>query len=176
MLNPLDEYLASVEKRAYMIAYYSTNNQDDALDIVQEAMMKLAQSYAHKPEEEWPPLFHRILQTKILDYYRKQKVHKKWFHFFPGLFGDIEENIVNTVEDTRNTKPEDKFSQHKAMEILDDAIQNLPQRQQQTFLLRAWEGLDVAETANCMGCSQGSVKTHYSRALHSLRQALADYV
>ena len=165
-----------MEKRAYKIAFFATRNQDDALDIMQDAMMKLAQSYAHKSAEEWPPLFHRILQTKIFDHYRKQKVRNQWMRLFPG-FGDksIDENPIDQVEDHSQTKPDDKLLQHRAMETLEQAVTNLPHRQQQAFLMRAWEGLNVEETANCMGCSQGSVKTHYSRAVHSLRLVLEEY-
>ena len=179
ILNALDDFLASVEKRAFKTAFFATRNQDDALDIVQDAMMKLAQSYAHKSIEDWTPLFHRILQTKILDYYRKQKVRNQWLRLFPGFSGsdsdDFNENDVDNATDHSNTKPDDELLQHRAMETLEQAITNLPQRQQQAFLMRAWEGLNVEETANCMGCSQGSVKTHYSRAVHSLRLVLEDY-
>jgi len=176
VLGALDEFLASVEKKAFKIAYFSTRNQDDALDIVQDAMMKLAQSYARKSAEEWPLLFHRILQTKIFDYYRRQKVKNQWFRLFPGVNDEAQENSIENAMDNTKSKPDDKLLQHRAMETLEQAIQNLPHRQQQAFLLRAWEGLDVAETAESMGCSQGSVKTHYSRAVHSLRLVLADYL
>jgi len=169
--------LASVEKRAFKIAYFATKNQDDALDIVQDAMMKLAQSYAHKTADDWPPLFHRILQSKIFDYYRRQKLKNQWFRLFPGM-GEkhSEENDMDNAEDVRHSKPDEKFEQHQAMAKLEQAIQNLPHRQQQAFLMRAWEGLDVAETAEAMSCSQGSVKTHYSRAIHRLRDVLQEYV
>lgn len=172
----MENFLISVEKRAFKTAYFATRNQEDALDIVQDAMMKLAQSYAHKSADDWPPLFHRILQTKIFDYYRKQKVRNQWMRLFPGFSEDTDDNPIDQAVDESRTKPDDKLFQHNAMEALEKAIQNLPQRQQQAFLLRVWEGLDVAETANCMGCSQGSVKTHYSRAVHSLRLVMEEYL
>jgi len=176
MLNALDEFLASVEKRAFKTAYFATRNQDDALDIVQDAMMKLAQSYGNKPSDEWPPLFHRILQTKILDYYRRQKVKNQWLRLFPSKDDEDEANNVDYATDFSHTKPDDKLTQHRALETLENALQNLPQRQRQAFLLRVWEGMDVAETASFMGCSQGSVKTHYSRAVSSLRKVLEEYL
>lgn len=172
----MDKFLADVERRAFKTAYFATRNQDDALDIVQDAMMKLAQSYAGKPADDWGPLFNRILQTKILDYYRRKKVKNQWLSMIPGISDGSNDNAIENAPDTANTKPEDKLLQHAAMEALEEAIQILPARQQQAFLLRTWEGFSVAETATMMKCSQGSVKTHYSRAVHSLRKALKDLI
>ncbi len=175
-LNALNDFLATVERRAYRTAYFAVRNQDDALDIVQDAMMTLAKSYAHKAESNWPPLFHRILQTKILDYYRRQKTKRQWFRVFSNTGEENDNTDIEHIGDSSNTTPEDKLLQHRAIEALDKAVQNLPLRQQQAFLLRTWEGLNVAETAASMGCSQGSVKTHYSRAIHSLRPVLKEFI
>lgn len=172
----MDKFLANVEKRAFKTAYFATRNQDDALDIVQDAMMTLAQSYGQKSADDWGPLFNRILQTKIFDYYRRQKVKNRWLSIIPGMSDNPDDNVIENAPDRANTKPEDKLLQHAAMEALEIAIQTLPQRQRQAFLLRIWEGLDVAATAISMGCSQGSVKTHYFRALNSLRKALKDVI
>jgi len=155
------------------MALMATGNPEDALDIVQDAMVKLAQNYANKHANDWPPLFQRILQSKIRDWYRRQKVRNRWRIFFSKE--EHGEDPVANAPDMSQTKPDDKLEQTRAMQTLDSAIQALPLRQQQAFLLRSWEGLDVAETAQAMGCSQGSVKTHYSRAIHSLREVLEDF-
>jgi len=157
------------------MALIATGNHADALDIVQETMMKLAQSYAHKTEDDWTPLFYRILQSKIIDFHRKQTVKKKWLSFMSNSDEENGETPVENYADPVNQKPDDKLRQSQAMTELDLAINQLPVRQQQAFLLRIWEGFDVAQTAKAMGCSQGSVKTHYSRAIHSLRNELKDF-
>ena len=167
------------------MALYATRNSEDALDIVQDAMMKLAQQYSQKPAAEWGPLFHRILQSKINDWYRRQSVRNKWQQILPfsnkktndnSDSNDSHEDLIENAAEQQNTKPDDKLAQSRAMTMLNDGVKNLPQRQQQAFLLRCWEGLSVAETANAMNCSQGSVKTHYSRAIHSLRELLEDHI
>lgn len=177
----LNDFLEQSEQRAYQMALYASKNPDDALDIVQEAMMTLAQKYADKPSQEWGPLFQRILQSKIHDWYRRQNVRHRWRGLLP--FGNKENrddnpnsNPIDNVAEPKNTKPDDSLSQSRAMAILDEAVKNLPQRQQQAFLLRNWEGLSVEDTAAAMGCSQGSVKTHYSRAVHSLRTQLEEHI
>ncbi|HFE38537.1 MAG TPA: sigma-70 family RNA polymerase sigma factor, partial [Gammaproteobacteria bacterium] len=126
--------------------------------------------------KDWPPLFNRILQSRIFDYYRRQKVKNHWIRLFPGFENEFEENLIENAPAREDCQPDDKLKQLQAMNTLEVAIKALPQRQQQAFLLRTWEGLDVAETAASMGCSQGSVKTHYSRAVHSLRQVLEEYL
>ena len=183
-LVQLDDFLEKSERRAYQMALYASRNQEDALDIVQDAMMTLAQKYGDKPSGEWGPLFHRILQSKIHDWYRRHNVRTKWhglISFSPNDSGNgqKDEQVNNTIENTpeqKNTKPDDRLAQSRAMKLLSEAVENLPQRQQQAFLLRSWEGLNVAETAAAMNCSQGSVKTHYSRAIHSLRELLGDHI
>jgi len=135
--------------------------------------MTLSQKYDHKPPAEWGPLFQRILQNKIHDWYRRQNVRQKWRQLLPFANGyEPANDPIENAPELKNTKPDDKLTQSRAMQTLNDAVQNLPRRQQQAFLLRTWEGLNVAETAAAMNCSQGSVKTHYSRAIHQLRVLL----
>ena len=188
----LDKFLAGVERRAYRMAMIATANQEDALDIVQDAMMKLAVNYAERGESEWGPLFHRIVQSTILDWYRRQKVRNHWRVFleYTGLgqhgakksgsdsssCGDCgSSNPLEQFADEQELGPVMKLANERSMEALDTAIHQLPIRQQQAFLLRAWEGLSVEETAGAMGCSQGSVKTHFSRAVQALRTQLEDH-
>ena len=148
--------------------------RDDALDIVQDSMLGLVQKYANKPASEWPPLFYRIMHSRINDWHRKHKVRSKWMSWI-GLgkadseeIGDPLENIADPVA----REPQQYLQSELSIKKLESAIQALPRRQQQAFLLRSWEGLSVADTATAMVCSQGSVKTHCSRALASLRKAL----
>jgi len=187
----LDHFLAGVERRAYRIAFIATGNRDDALDIVQDAMMKLAQKYANRKACEWGPLFHRITQSTIRDWYRRQKVRNQWRTLLEYTklgasqrsAGEASErnddqagmNIIDQFEDTNAPGPVMRLMNEKTIEALDSALHQLPLRQQQAFLLRVWEGLNVAETADAMGCSQGSVKTHFSRAVHTLRKQIEDH-
>ncbi len=168
----LDTFLAGVERRAYKMAYFAVNDREDALDVVQEAMMKLVKRYGERSPQEWPPLFHRILQNQIQDHYRRSKVRS----IIRGWFGSADEDDQNeeAMVPAAGPGPLQQNLNHQSMQRLDEVIKKLPLRQQQAFLLRAWEGLDVKETAMAMGCSDGSVKTHYSRALGRLREALGD--
>ena len=174
-LATLGRFLASVEQRAYRIARIAVRNDADALDIVQDAMLQLARRYAHSPSAEWAPLFHRILQNRIRDHQRRRKVRDRVFAWLPGLqlreesTADPLENVAASDKDAAETMMEDQ-----AMRALEQALAQLPARQQQAFMLRNFEGLDVAGTALAMGCSEGSVKTHYSRAVHSLRASLGE--
>ncbi len=170
----LEQFLKQVEKRAYRMAYIATSNVDDALDIVQDAMMVLATKYAGRSEEEWPPLFYRILQNKIRDFYRRQKVRNIFHNWFSSDDEDIIEDPIQTIADDKVHDPVRKISAEKEVLELEQALQTLPVRQQQTFLLRAWEGLDVKQTAQAMGITTGSVKTHYSRALQALKKELGE--
>lgn len=172
----LDRFLARVEKRAFRIAEIATNNADEALDIVQDAMFKLVEKYAHKPEDEWGALFHRILQSRIHDWYRRRQVRRRvWVWFGAGGDDGEGEDPIQLAEDTAGRSPEALLQSARGMQGLDRALRELPLRQQQAFLLRVWEGLDVRQTALAMGCAEGSVKTHYSRAVHTLREKLSDY-
>jgi RNA polymerase sigma-70 factor (ECF subfamily) len=172
----MDRFLASHESRAYRMALLATGRREDALDIVQDAMMKLVKRYAGKHQDEWPGLFIRIVQNAIRDWYRRENIRQRWRHWFGG---DSErEDMDDPIEQIQQTgvhMPDEQLNQTAAMQKLDSALKSLPVRQQQVFLLRQWEGLDVAQTASAMGISEGSVKTHYSRAVHKLREELEDY-
>lgn len=172
----LDRFLASVERKAFRIAHIATSNPDDALELVQESMMKLVENYANKPETEWTPLFYRILSSKINDWYRKQSVRNRWMSWFSSA--QREESQLDPIEnapDIQQHSPDESLEQFQATDKLIEHLQQLSPRQQQAFLLRAWEGLSVEETAFAMGCTQGSVKTHYSRAVHTLKQQLEEF-
>ncbi len=169
----LDAYLAASERRLFRLAVLATGNREEALDIVQEAMLKLVRNYSERPAREWPPLMHRILQTTIRDWYRRHGLRRRVMHVFRGA----EDEVAESVEDfpaTPASEPGHRLDQDQVARRLDGALRRLPLRQQQVFLLRAWEGLSVAETARAMGCAEGSVKTHYFRALRSLREMLGD--
>lgn len=169
----LDRFLISVEKRAFRIARIAVRNDDDALDIVQDAMLQLARRYGVRPSEEWRPLFYRILQNRIRDFKRRSSVRAKFMSWLPGQ-SDSQEPSGDPYEAVpdRAALPLEQLSTAEAMRVLERAIGGLPQRQQEAFMLRNFEDLDVAQTAAAMGCSEGSVKTHYSRAVHSLRRQL----
>ncbi len=177
--NELSEFLASVERRAYKQALFAVREAENALDIVQDSMLKLAEKYGAKPAAELPMLFQRILQNTIRDFYRRQKVRSRWVTLFTALSPGREDDDADPLEtlesaDTSGSMegPADRLEQSQVVEVIEKELQRLPQRQRQAFLLRYWEELDVAETAAVMGCSQGSVKTHCSRAAHALAAAL----
>jgi RNA polymerase sigma-70 factor (ECF subfamily) len=161
------------------IAEFATGNRDDALDLVQEAMMKLAAGYADHDEQAWAPLFHRILQSRINDWHRRNRVRNRfrvWLKPAPGDESDASAvDALQTAVDHQCPDTPDHVQRSDAMARLDQALRALPLRQQQAFLLRTWEGLDVAATAAAMACSEGSVKTHYSRAIHTLREQLGEH-
>jgi len=178
----LSDFLASIERRAFKQAVYAVRDDEAALDIVQDAMMKLAEKYPDKPASELPPLFQRILQNVVHDHFRRQKVRNLWTTllsalqpppderdgvdhdpletFLPGEQRETAENAANIVESGQIVK------------IIEAEIQRLPTRQREAFIMRYWQDMDVAETAAAMGCSEGSVKTHCSRATHTLATAL----
>jgi RNA polymerase sigma-70 factor, ECF subfamily len=174
----MNRFLASVEKRAFRMAEFATGDREHALDIVQDAMMSLVRSYSHKPEAEWGPLFHRILQSRIMDWYRRSHVRNTvfgWLRSFTSEDSNDSPDPIQLAEDHSTPGPERSANSDEALQSTLDAVRRLPLRQQQAFLLRAWEGYDVAETAHAMGISEGSVKTHYSRATRSLRHQLEAY-
>jgi RNA polymerase sigma-70 factor (ECF subfamily) len=170
----LNRFLASVEKRAFRIAQLATSNSDEAFDIVQDAMFKLVDKYASKPEADWPALFHRILQNRIRDWYRRNSLRNRFRSWLSSGLDD-DEDLMQTVADDAGRSPEEQLQLGQGMEALEKALHNLPLRQQQAFILRVWESLDVRATANAMSCAEGSVKTHYSRAIHSLRETLGEH-
>jgi RNA polymerase sigma-70 factor, ECF subfamily len=177
----LDAFLADVERRAYKTAWFAVHNEENALDIVQDAMLKLAESYGDRPADELPALFQRILQNTIRDFYRRSKVRNLWTTVFSALGGHSEtdeEADLDRIERLRDPnseqqeQPDAALEQRQMLEILENELAKLPARQREAFLMRYWEGLDTAETAEAMGCSQGSVKTHCSRATQALAAAL----
>lgn len=172
----MDRFLAGVERRAFRIAVLAVNNEHDALDIVQDAMIRLARSYGGRDSQEWAPLFYRILQNRILDHHRRQSVRRRLFGWIDRR-ADADEapDPIAEAADREQVQPEHRVAMGAAIEDVDAAVRALPARQREAFLLRAMEGMDVAATAAAMGCSQGSVKTHYSRAVHRLREILGDH-
>ncbi len=176
----LNQFLASVERRAFKQAAFAIREDDASLDVVQDAMMKLAINYADKPLQELPMLFQRILQNAINDHFRRQKVRNTWVTLFSALRGagdeDDDYDPLDTIEAQEGSEKAestaDKVEREQVLNIIEAEINNLPRRQREAFLLRYWEDMDVAETASVMGCSQGSVKTHCSRATHALAEAL----
>ena len=178
----MDAFLASVERRAYKHALYAVRNEENALDIVQDAMLNLVQSYRDKPPTEWPMLFTRILQNAIHNHFRRNKVRDYWtpnFSQFDTSVGDEESNSIDVIESIMNKtvgntafSTEDVVMREHILNKIEELIKNLPARQREAFMLRYWEDLSVTETAQVMGCSEGSVKTHCSRATHTLAIAL----
>ncbi len=172
----LNQFLAEVERRALRMAEIAVRDRDDALDLVQDAMIKLARNYAARPSTEWAPLFFRILQNGIRDWHRRQKVRNRVMVWFGrATSGDDDYDVTSNLPDPAGRTPDEQLQTNEAMQQLELAIQNLPNRQREAFMLRTFQGLDVAATATAMGCSDGSVKTHYSRAIHSLRDTLGEH-
>jgi RNA polymerase sigma-70 factor (ECF subfamily) len=171
----LNQFLASVELKAFKIAQAALRHQDDALDAVQDAMLQLARAYADRPHEEWKPLFYRILENRIRDMQRRRTVRGRVIAWLP-FRGEDEDEEPDPIAQAPSTEPQPlkRLELDEAMGALEKALGELPRRQQQAFMLRTLEGLDVAETATAMGCSQGSVKTHYFRAVQTLRAQLGD--
>lgn len=176
----LSDFLESVERRAFKQAVYAVRKDEAALDIVQDAMIKLAEKYGDKPPAELPLLFQRILQNTIHDYFRREKVRDTWVSLFSSLGRETEDadgfDILETYEAEEGSEAAessaDKVEREQVLAVIDQEVQKLPGRQREAFLMRYWQDMDVAETAAAMGCSEGSVKTHCSRATHTLAKAL----
>jgi RNA polymerase sigma-70 factor, ECF subfamily len=175
----LSDFLAEVERRAYKQALFAVRDDHHALDIVQDAMLKLAGSYAARPPAELPLLFQRILQNTIRDFFRRQKVRAMWTLPISSLFGadaGDEADPLETLEVADDSKfsepPAEQLERSQVVALIEKALEKLPARQRQAFILRYWEELDVAAAAKIMGCSAGSVKTHCSRATHALAELL----
>jgi len=173
----LDRFLKDVERRAFRMAQIALRDTDDALDVVQEAMIQLARSYASRPSEEWKPLFYRILQNRIHDWQRRRRTRSRVIAWWTGGVRDEDDETPDAIENAASGEagPGLRLENDEAMAALEVALRALPARQQQAFLLRSLEGLDVAATAASMGCSEGSVKTHYFRALQALRERLGEH-
>ena len=173
-------FLAEIEHRAFRMAQLATGNRDDALDIVQDAMMKLVQKYSTHDKASWKPLFYSILESRILDWHRRQQVRNRfrsWLHLgaSDGYADDETEDALEQHPAEISSIPDFQLQDAQFMQSLELALQDLPLRQQQVFLLRIWEGLDISQTAIAMNCSESSVKTHYARALDKLREALKEH-
>lgn len=168
----LSDFLAEVERRAFKQTAYAVRDGHAALDIVQDAMMKLAEKYGDKTAEEFPMLFQRILQNTMRDFWRRQKVRNLWTTLLSS-FGSHEDgddhDPLETIDvEDDSDEPSARLERSQTIRLLEQAIEKLPTRQREAFVLRYWEEMDVAETAAIMGCSDGSVKTHCSRAVHAL--------
>ena len=172
--DELDRFLAGVECRALRIAELATHDRDEALDLVQDAMLALVRRYSDRAPAEWAPLFHRILQNGIRDWMRRRTFRARLRAWLGRPSEEDAPDPIEALADPDGVDPAMHFERSDSGRHLEAALHALPLRQQQAFLLRAWEGLDVAETARAMRCSQGSVKTHYSRAIQALRTRLGD--
>jgi RNA polymerase sigma-70 factor, ECF subfamily len=172
----LNQFLAGIELKAFKIAQAGLRNEDDALDAVQDAMLQLARAYADRPAEEWKPLFYRILENRIRDMQRRRTVRGRVMAWLP-FKGEDEDDDVDPIAQAPSDDPSPghTLEVEEAMKALEAALQALPRRQQQAFMLRTLEGMDVAQTAIAMGCSEGSVKTHDFRALQTLRTQLGSF-
>jgi RNA polymerase sigma-70 factor (ECF subfamily) len=173
----LSDFLRDVERRAFKQTLYAVRDDHAALDIVQDAMLKLAEKYADNPVTEYPMLFQRILQNTMRDYWRRQKVRNLWTtllsSFGAGQNGEEDHDPLDTIDvEDESSNPMIQLERSQTIKIIEKAIEKLPARQREAFVLRYWEEMDVAETAEMMGCSEGSVKTHCSRAVHTLATLL----
>jgi len=174
----MNGFLAGVEKRALRMAEFATGNRDDALELVQDAMLGMVRRYTSRHPDDWPPLFYRILQNGIRDWHRRESVRRKWRHYFPER-NHVDQDGMNAgvegIADPNGVDPSAHLARLQSGKAFLAALAALPLRQQQAFMLRVWEGLDVAQTARAMTCSKGSVKTHYFRAIHRLREEMEDH-
>ena len=175
----LSDFLKSVEKRAFKRTVYHVRNDESALDIVQDSMMKLAEHYGHKPPDELPMLFQRILSNSTLDWFRRQKVKNALFSPFSDFQTDTDNEEFDLLESLSTAdptvefeNPETSIQRAQTLRAIEEELLLLPNRQREAFLMRYWEDMDVSDTATAMGCSEGSVKTHCSRAVHALFKAL----
>ena len=176
----LSDFLENVERRAFKQAVYAVRKDEAALDVVQDAMIKLAEKYGDKPAAELPMLFQRILQNTILDFFRREKVRNTWVSLFSSMGRQDAEHddfdILDTYEaehgSASSESSADQVERMQTLNLIDEEVQKLPARQREAFLMRYWQDMDVAETAAAMGCSEGSVKTHCSRATHTLAESL----
>ncbi|MCS6946054.1 MAG: RNA polymerase sigma factor [Steroidobacteraceae bacterium] len=173
----LESFLAGVERKAFKIAQLALRNPDDALDAVQDAMLSLVKSYAHRSETEWKPLFYRILDNKVLDIQRRRSIRGRLTALLPSSRDDPDGDPPDPLAQAPDPAPlpAAQLETDEAIAALERALARLPHRQRQAFMLRSLEGLDVAATAQAMGCSEGSVKTHYFRALQFLRAQLGEF-
>ncbi len=177
----ISDFLIEVEKRAYKQALFAVHDEQAALDIVQDSMMKLTVKYASKPPEELPLLFQRILQNTIRDYYRRQKTRSLWTTLFSAFAPSDQDkdhddfDILETLPvKQESNEPDAQLEKAQLIDLMEKAMEVLPARQREAFILRYWEEMSLAETAAVMNCSEGSVKTHCSRATHTLASILRE--
>lgn len=176
----LSAFLKDVEKRAFKRSVFHVRDEEAALDIVQDSMLKLAQHYGDKPANELPMLFQRILSNSTLDWFRRQKTQKAVFTHFSDLESSVDgdsdfdwlETYATNSDESAASNAESLTERKQTLQSIEKEIQELPARQREAFLMRYWEEMDVAETAAAMGCSEGSVKTHCFRAIQTLSKAL----
>lgn len=173
----LSDFLRDVERRAFKQTVYAVRDEHVALDIVQDSMLKLADKYPHKPVTEYPMLFQRILQNTMRDFWRRQKVRNIWTTLLSSFGGNKDDadnwDPLDTIDvGDESQDPANQLEGNQTMQLIEKALEKLPPRQREAFVLRYWEEMSVAETAESMGCSQGSVKTHCSRALHKMAALL----
>ncbi|UTW46597.1 RNA polymerase sigma factor [bacterium SCSIO 12696] len=177
----LNEFLRSVEKRGFRMAQVAVGNREDALEILQDTMAKLAQLYGDRTWDDWRPLFYRILRSRINDFHRRRAVqnrYRTWIERLKPTTIEPEAQAADPYEyvaAAEHVNPDAELESTERIAQLEQALQALPRRQREAFMLRCWEGLSTAETASAMQCSEGSVKTHYFRALQSLRKKLEGY-
>jgi RNA polymerase sigma-70 factor (ECF subfamily) len=173
----LNQFLASVELKAFKIAQSALRHEHDALDAVQDAMLQLTRAYADRPAEEWRPLFYRILENRIRDMQRRRSVRARIMAWLPGHRDEEDDEPFDPITQAPSEEiaPSRRLELDEAMTALESALHELPRRQRQAFLLRNLEGMDVSQVAATMGCSEGSVKTHHFRALKALRARLGEF-
>lgn len=179
--SEMSEFLAAVERRAFLQTVYAVRNDENALDIVQDAMIKLVERYHDKPVADLAPLFQRILKTTATDHFRREKVRNRWTTLLSalapeGASDEVSRDILEAIEaepgSPQAENAADQVERAQTMNIIEEEVKKLPPRQREAFLLRYWEDMSLTETAATMGCSEGSVKTHCSRANHTLAAAL----
>ena len=170
----LEIFFSRIENRAFRMAEIATGNREDALDILQEAMLRVVKKYKSLEPAEWYPVFYSILQNLIRDWYRRSQVRNKFRVWFTLDKETTDEDKIQTAIDYHSKTAEENLHISNAISMLEKSIRELPFRQQQAFMLRVFEELDVKTTARIMKCSEGSVKTHYSRAVNSIRKKLGD--
>ncbi|MDM3871959.1 RNA polymerase sigma factor [Porticoccus sp. W117] len=177
----LNDFLRSVEKRGFRMAQVAVGNREDALDILQDTMSKLAQLYGDRTWDDWRPLFYRILRSRINDFHRRRAVqnrYRTWIERLKPASIEPQDQAADPYEyvsAAEHVNPDAELESDQRIARLEEALQELPRRQREAFMLRCWEGLSTAETASAMQCSEGSVKTHYFRALQALRGKLGEY-
>jgi RNA polymerase sigma-70 factor (ECF subfamily) len=177
-VQELSDFLAQVERRAFKQTAYAVRDDHAALDIVQDAMLKLAEKYGDRPATEYPMLFQRILQNTMRDFWRRQKVRNLWTTLLSSFGGNVDDDEHDPLEtlaaenQNDHDEPFAELERSQTIALVEQALKKLPTRQREAFVLRYWEDMDVAETASTMGCSEGSVKTHCSRAVHALAVTL----